>query len=164
VRRKLTPSRAAAIFFMAVMATACGRNDPSVGDCGAVRSQYPEWPDERWRSYDLETQYRIYICANQGVLPHRGGEALIAAGGAPMAHFLAAKLDATNYDLTIEDIVIVFAVMQTNRTYDATTDPALMALLQRKVASLSGPGDSAVREWSERYLHTIQTGPGAPLP
>jgi hypothetical protein len=147
-----------------MMATSCGRNDPALGDCGAVRSHYPAWPDERWRSYDLETQYRIYLCANQGVLPHRGGEALVADGGAPMAHFLATKLDATNYDLTIENIVVVFAVMQTNRTYDATTDPALMSLLERKVASLTGPGDSALHEYAVLYLQTIRAGPGAPLP
>ena len=157
-------SRTAATLVCMVVAASCGRYDPALGDCNAVRSQYPSFPAERWRTYDFETQYRVYMCANQGVHPHRGGETLLAAGGAPMARFLAIKLEATDYDLTIENIITVFAVMQSMRTFDATTDPALMNLLERKVSSLARPEDRSVREWSERYLQTIRAGPGAPLP
>ncbi|MFO1018809.1 MAG: hypothetical protein U1E03_14530 [Hyphomonadaceae bacterium] len=151
------------LILIAGISSCAGGADPALGDCRAVRAQY-SLDANAWHAYDFETQYRIYMCANQDVLPHRGGETLLADEGADMAHFLARKLDATNYDLTIHEIVAIFAVMQTRRTFDATADPALMALLDRKVASLTGPGDGAIRESAEHLLKTIQGGPGAPLP
>jgi hypothetical protein len=144
-----------------------GGSDPAVGACVPVRERYllgGRLGDtiRHFGGYDLETRYRIYICANQGTFPaqHFGLESEFAEGGEDAAHFLAAKLDDATYDLTIYDIVVVFAVMQSMRTYDATTDPALMVLIEQKVSQLEG----ALRESGEMYLETIRSGPGTPLP
>lgn len=143
----------------------CGRSDPAVGDCGPVRERYVlggqlDETIEHFSTYDLETRYRIYMCSNQGILPHRGLHTLFAEGGEEAANFLARKLEGSNYDLTIYNIVVVFATMQTMRTFDATTDPVLMELIERKVALLEG----AHREWADKYLQTIRNGPGSTLP
>ena len=157
-------SRTAALLLMAMIAGSCGRSDPELGNCSAVRAQYGQVPGDEWTHYDLDTQYRIYLCNNQGVHPHKGGGEVLARGGAEMAHFLARKLEATTYDLTIYDIVQVFAAMQTMRTFDATSDPSLMALIERKISPLNRSEDRSIREYAERYLQTIRGGPGTPLP
>jgi hypothetical protein len=144
-----------------------GGSDPAVGACVPIRERYllgGRFGDtvRHFSEYDLETRYRIYICANQGTFPaqHFGLESEFAEGGEDAARFLAAKLEDATYDLTIYDIVAVFAFMQTRRTYDATTDPALMALIEQKVGHLEG----ALRESGEMYVETIRGGPGTPLP
>ena len=144
---------------------ACVPSNPEISDCGAVRARYLFGGDrfsqtiQQFESFDLETRYRIYICGSQGY-PRRDLADLFAEGGAEAAHFLADKLGETTYRPTIYDIVVVFALMQSMRTFDATSDPAIMTLVERKVSILDG----SQREWGERYLQTIRNGPGAPLP
>lgn len=159
-RRHLTAVSVAAVFL-----ASCSRPDPAVGNCRAVRNEYlgarqdETW--ERFNTYDLETRYRIYICNSQGpVHPGVSFSWNFAQGGEEVAQFLADQLEATNYEATIYDIVVVFAMMQSLSTFDATQDPEMMALLEHKVAQLAGPR----RASGERYLQTIRDGPGAQLP
>lgn len=158
--------RSAFLLGALVLVTSCLRHDPAVGNCSALRRAYLSEDRlgetlERFDTYDLETRYRIYICAVQSLHPPLALMTVrFAEGGEEAGHFLAHKLELTTYDLTIFDIVVAFAMMQTNRTFDASLDAALMSLIERKVSLLEG----SRREWAERYLQTIRSGPGAPLP
>jgi hypothetical protein len=137
----------------------CFRRDPAVGDCGALlrgdRGAREQQVIEEFNTYPLETRYRLYICGSQAAHTPWGLEEPFAEGGEEAARFLERKLEATEYDATISDIIAVFWIMRQRGTFDATSDPALMALLERKVASLDG----AMRENGEWYLQGIRDGP-----
>ncbi len=89
--------------------------------------------------------------------PPWGLAAPFADGGETAARFLARELEATEYDATVLDIIVVFWMMRQRDTFNASSDPALMELLERKVASLHG----AMRENGETYLQEIRDGPAA---
>jgi hypothetical protein len=160
-----TPCLIAALTVLTLVVSCEGRGDPTIGSCSPIRERYfgDRFDDtfRHFQEFDLETRYRIFICAKRG-MPWPGLEFGIefAEGGAEVGAFLAGKLQDTTYDLTIYDIVVVFALMQSMQTYDATTDPALMTLIEQKVEQLDG----ALREYGEEYVETIRGGPGTPLP
>lgn len=140
----------------------CSQSDPAVGDCDALlrgdRGERESQVHQQFNSYPLETQYRFYICGSQAAHPPWGLERQLAQGGAEAARFLARELNATDYHPTILDIVVAFAAMRDAGTFDATTDPALMALLERKVAQLNAPQDRSLRQSAEMCMHTIRSG------
>ena len=94
--------------------------DPQVHNCQAVRDAYmPARPETPFTSYDLETQYRIYTCANQYGEPPLLGYAKreFASEGEQAARFLEHNLRASNHDKTTRD------------------DDALMQMLDSKIQS-----------------------------
>lgn len=141
------------------LVASCFRPDPAVGDCGALlrgdRGERERQVSEEFNSYPLETRYRFYICGRQAAHAPWSLSWEFAEGGEEAARFLQRKLEATEYDLTIHDIVAVFWMMRQRGTFDASSDPALMDLLERKVATL----DEVSRAYDERYLQEIRDGP-----
>lgn len=149
------------LFALAVL-IGCFRPDPVVGDCDALlrgdRNGEREAQVIRdFNTYPLEARYRLYICGSQNAHPSWGLEWPFAEGGEEAARFLTRKLEATEYDATISDIIVVFWAMRQRGTFDASTDPALMSLIDRKVASLDG----ALRNYGETYVREIRDGPVA---
>jgi hypothetical protein len=91
----------------------------------------------KFGSYDLETQYGIFICGNQGIHPPAIYLAEpFARGGEPAARFLQIKLSQAKDDPTIRDIVSVFVQMTRMGTYDVPGDSALMDLITVAVAGM----------------------------
>lgn len=92
---------------------------------------------KKFGSYELEEQYRIFICGNQVMHP----PAIYLAGpfaqqGAPAVVFLKEKLANANDDLTIRDIVLVFTEMKRRNTYDVAEDQALITLIAGSVEKM----------------------------
>lgn len=140
------------------LVSGCFRPDPAVGDCGALlrgdRGQRERQVHEQFNSYPLETRYRLYICGSQAAHAPWGLEVPFAEGGEEAARFLERKLEITEYDATIADIVAVFWMMSRLGTFDASNDVTLMQLLERKVETLNG----AMRETGEMHLRDIRAG------
>jgi hypothetical protein len=147
-----------------IFVSGCLRSDPAVGSCDDLlrgdRGDREREVHQQFNTYPLETRYRLYICGSQAAHAPWGLEVPFAEGGEEAARFLSTKLEETTYDPTILDIVVVFAMMQTMQTFDATTDPHLMQTIEERITLLDGP----LRESAELYLQTIRQGPGAPLP
>jgi len=88
-------------------------------------------------SYDLEKQYAVYLCGNQYVHPPVMELAVpFASEGETAARFLQSKMEGNIEDLTTRDLLLVFAEMQRQKTYDVKGDMALMNLLRRKVGAI----------------------------
>ena len=89
-------------------------------------------------SHTLPEQYAIYICGNQYMHPpalHLA--APFASEGASAAALLHTKLAVASDDLTIRDIVRVFAEMKRLHSYDVASDRELMSLMERKSKAVS---------------------------
>jgi hypothetical protein len=96
---------------------------------------------EEFRKRDAEDQYPMLICGNQAI--HPPAQYLIrplAQEGQPAAAFLKKKLLTATDDLTIRDIIMVFAEMNRSRTYDVINDRDLMTLIQSRAGAMKDPG------------------------
>ncbi|MDB5932955.1 MAG: hypothetical protein JWQ01_299 [Massilia sp.] len=86
---------------------------------------------------DIERQYLTYLCGNQKIHPPTlylaESFAKVGAQGVP---FLMAKLYLTKSDMTIRDIIYVFAWMQRLKTYNVVTDKLLIGLLWKKTSEI----------------------------
>lgn len=105
-------------------------------------------------NYDVEKQYAIFICGNQFVHPPMMYLAeLFAKEGDKVVGFLKIKLLETKDDLTIRDVVFVFAEMSRLGTYNVNKDEELMCLISERVV---GMNDSDWRRITERKLIGIK--------
>lgn len=96
-------------------------------------------------SYDLKNQYQIFICGNQVIHPPAIYLAEpFAKQGAAAVPLLKAKLTQADDDLTIRDIVLVFAEMQRQRSYNVPKDAGLVKLITEKVKEMHDPGWQAI--------------------
>lgn len=104
--------------------------------------------------YDVDKQYAIYICGNQYMHPpmiHLAEP--FAKEGEKVVDFLKARLLEADDDLTIRDIVLVFAEMKLQKTHDVAGDSDLMRLIEEKVRGMKNPD---WRQLSEQELNGIR--------
>ena len=88
---------------------------------------------EKFGSYDIETQYEIFICGNQTIHPPAIYLARpFALQGEKAADFLKVKLYETKNDHTIRDVILVFETMCVLNTYDVASDSELIRLFKNK--------------------------------
>jgi hypothetical protein len=90
---------------------------------------------------DLDKQYAIYICGNQYLEPPATYLAEpFAREGSDVVGFLKERLSQANDDDTIRDVVLVFAEMSRQRTYDVVGDGDLMRVIDDRVAAIKDEG------------------------
>lgn len=94
---------------------------------------------------DTHTQYEVFICGNQ----MREPPALhlikpFANEGASVVGYLESKLSNSHGELTINDIISIFAQMSRDGSYDIAGDKGLMKTINSAVSRLSHP------YWKER--------------
>lgn len=98
-------------------------------------------------SYDLENKYWIFICGNQVIHPPAIYLAEpFAKQSAAAVPFLKTKLAQADDDLTIRDIVLVFAEMQRQRSYNVSKDSDLVKLITEKVNGMHDPDWKAIAQ------------------
>lgn len=91
-------------------------------------------------NYDIDKQYALFICGNQYVHPPMTYLAeLFAKEGDKVVDFLKGKLVVAKDDLTIRDLVLVFAEMTRLRTYDVAKDERLMHLISERLEGMKDP-------------------------
>jgi hypothetical protein len=96
--------------------------------------------DAEFEKQDFDTQYKIYIYGSQEIEPPDMGLAwVLAKQGGKIVQPLEAKLEAADDDLTIRDIVLVFAAMSQLETYDVAGDKPLMQKLLEKQGAVKDP-------------------------
>ena len=115
----------------------------------------PDQQKAEFEKYDFETQYKIYICSQQNVEPPALELATVfAAEGGTIVKPLESKLEETDNDRTIRDIVFVFSEMCRQATHQVSMDKSLMDELRNKTSSVRDP---AVREITEETFQLIRT-------
>lgn len=156
------------------LAGGCSNVDPNMRNCAEIRRTYAymSMTSERFQSYDLDTQYSILICGSQYRHPPMLFSNEFAKGGEPAAHYLAQRLEETEHDPTISEIVNVFSDMSKQNTFYLRDHPRMLALVQSKVSAMKAgplrditeahmeeirePSSDAVREWIGRYRDEFQ--------
>lgn len=139
--------------------------DPAAGNCQSVVEAYLHGETQantinRFASLELETQYRVYLCANQYMHPPiLGLDRRFAAQGDRAATFLIDKLLATDHDATVGNIVMVFEEMSYMRSYDVRDDATLMQVLRWKTGRIHDP---TMRALALNRLYRIRNGLLAP--
>ena len=125
--------------------------------CGGVPNEFFLMPAEQrnaeFQKYDIETQYKIYICGQQREPPMLELVSPFAREGGHIVPLLKAKLENTSNDSTIEDIVYLFKEMNNLGTYNVAADKPLMEELRSKV---TGKKDPAWQKITENMLLKIQ--------
>ena len=91
---------------------------------------------ERLRHYSLDDQYELFRSGMDIEPPMMDLAIPIAERGAGAVPFLLGQLNASGDDRTVVDILLVFEDMATSRSYDVTSDAALMARIESKVSAL----------------------------
>ncbi len=92
-------------------------------------------------SRSVPEQYDIYLCGTQVVHPpliHLAQP--FAKDGKAAVAFLQRRLAEADDDATIRDIVMVFAEMQKQRTYDVAMDTVLMQTIQSSASRIKDAG------------------------
>ena len=111
--------------------------------CGGVPNEFFLLPNEQrdaeFQKYDLETQYKIYICGQKREPPMFGLASPLAREGGRIVPLLKAKLESADDDSTVQAIVYVFAEMNVRGTYDLAADKSLMEELRLKVSRVKDP-------------------------
>jgi hypothetical protein len=136
--------------------------------CGSVQASMPHvcrlWINSFYKkslkdrismfnSYDLNSRYNIYVCGNQFVHPPAIYLAsTFASKGADIVSFLKEKLLQSDDDLTVRDIILVFAEMTRLNTYAVSKDFSLMNLINKK---LNGMRDAGWKEIVQRNVSEI---------
>lgn len=98
---------------------------------------------DRVRQYSLEDQYRIFRYGNDIVEPPLLDLAKpIAERGASAVPFLLKQLNSKSddEDTVTRDVLLVFEDMTISGSYDATSDPTVMATLSAKIAAVKDKG------------------------
>lgn len=104
---------------------------------------------EKFKNYSLEEQYELFLFGNQVVHPPAIYLSRpFAEQGSSIIPFLKAKIEATDKEVTIRDIVTVFSELARLKLYNFSKDPELMGLLKRKENNMSGI-------WKETTLKMI---------
>ena len=135
-----------------------GRNHVRGYDCSELAKIFFRKPIKttiaEFGDYDVEKQYAIYICGNQYMHPpmiHLAEP--FASEGEKIVDFLKARLLEADDDLTVRDIVVVFAEMRIQKTYNVAGDGDLMEIMQEKVNNIKNPD---WRRLVEQDLNEIQ--------
>ena len=119
--------------------------DPAIDrQCSKLATTFFRLPSktqlEEFSRSGLEEQYTLLICGNQAIHPPALQLArALALRGATAVTFLKDKLAQAQGDLTVRDIVAVFAEMRRNHTYDVAADEDLRRLIDRRVAAMKDP-------------------------
>jgi len=94
---------------------------------------------KHFNDYNLDEQYELFIFGNQVVHPPAIYLAdLLAEQGPGIIPFLTAKLQATQDEITIRDIMTVFEYMAQRKVYDFTQDTELITLMEQRVNKMDG--------------------------
>ena len=124
----------------------CPPGNKKVGrfDCSDLATTYFTQPQIAQQTefvrLDLEKQYAVLICGNQVIHPPAMYLARSFAGeGERAAAFLRTKLSEAPDDATVRDIVLVFAEMHRQRTYEVARDTGLMRSISERVNQMSNP-------------------------
>lgn len=126
-------------------ACSCGRTPArAVADCPTLVRTYFALPlrqrIQEFKTHDIDTQYRIYICGNQALEPPALYLApQFASGGLPVAALLKGKLAAGVDDPTTRDILQVFVAMAHQHSYDVKNDSVLMQLIETRTRAIRDP-------------------------
>lgn len=130
----------------------------SFAACSGLRDECGPWVDTFFQrplkeqiatfdSYSLQNQYQIFICGNQAIHPPAIYLATpFAKQGAAAVPLLEKELAQAHSDQTVRDIVLVFAEMQRQRSYDVSKDTSLMRLIAKKVNGMHDPEWKAVAQ------------------
>ena len=96
---------------------------------------------ERLRQYPLADPYKIFRYGNDKKEPPLMDLAIpIAERGRTAIPFLLTQLDSQADNITIRDILWIFARMASSRSYDVKSDAALMATLISRVSGMKHKG------------------------
>jgi hypothetical protein len=118
--------------------------------CGGVPNEFFLLPNEQrdaeFQKYDLETQYKIYICGQKREPPMLELSSPFAQEGGRIVPLLKMKLESTDNDLRIRDIVRLFREMNDLGTYNVAGDKSLMEELRSKVGEMKDPNWQKVTE------------------
>ncbi len=105
-------------------------------------------------SLDIESQYALFICGNQVREPPSIHLATpFAKEGAAVVDFLQAKLAAARGDLTIRDILLVFAEMSRRKTYAVADNSDLMKVITEAIGRVK---DADWKKVCEQSLSEIR--------
>ena len=118
--------------------------------CGGVPNDFflmpKEQRDAEFQKYDIETQYKIYICGQQREPPMLELSSPFAQEGGRIVPLLKMKLESTDNDSRIRDIVRLFREMNDLGTYDVAADTSLMEELRSKVTGMKDTGWQKITE------------------
>lgn len=125
---------------MLMLVSGCtpANEDSSSLDCSQLNKTFFSKPTTEqmaeFRSFDVETQYAIFICGNQVREPPSIHLATpFAKEGEAVVGFLKRKLSTARGDLTIRDILLVFQEMSRRNTYNIAGDDDLMRVITEAV-------------------------------
>ena len=103
--------------------------------------------DAEFLKQDFETQYRLYLYGSQEIEPPEIGLAYtMATQGGKIVQPLRAKLEATDDDSTILDILEVFKAMSVLETYDVAGNEPLRQELLEKSGDIKDPSWAIVAQ------------------
>lgn len=95
--------------------------------------------ERQFTNHSLDEQYELFIFGNQVVHPPATYLAyLFAKQGPRIVPLLKFKLKTTQDEVTVRDIVLVFAWLARLKLYDYPEDPELTNLLDRKANDMHG--------------------------
>ena len=118
--------------------------------CGGVPNEFflmpTEQRDAEFQKYDIDTQYKIYICGQQREPPMLELSSPFAREGGRIVPLLKMKLQSTDNDLRIRDIVRLFREMNSLGTFDVAADKSLMEELRSKVTGMKDPAWQKITE------------------
>lgn len=104
-------------------------------------------------SYDLGSQYQIFVCGNQMIHPPAIYlDESFAKEGSSAVPLLRKKLIQADDDLTVRDIVLVLAEMNYQHAYNVAKDPGLVKLM---VAKVNGMHDQEWKDIAQSKLDKI---------
>ena len=96
--------------------------------------------EKQFQNYNIDEQYVLLIYGNQAV--HPPVMWLItefAKQGEIIVPFIRVKLENTNNELTIRDIIYTFEELARLKLYDFSKDPRLMELIEKRANGMKSP-------------------------
>lgn len=132
---------------------ACAPSRPELARCPEIAQEYFSEHNRRdtadYLSYDVETQFEIYICGQQFMMPaHLELATAFASQGETVVPYLRAKLREELSDETFRDIVWLYREMYRLETYDVGEDLETMEMMRRRNEALrSQTIRRSVDEW-----------------
>lgn len=151
-------SLACAAMLMLVSSCTPANEDLSSLECSKLNKTFFSKPTTvqmaEFGSHDVESQYAVFICGNQVREPPSIHLATpFAREGEAVVGFLKAKLAAARGDLTIRDILLIFAEMARHKIYDVAGDADLMRVIESGVSRMK---DDFWRQHGEQSLSEIR--------
>lgn len=102
---------------------------------------------KQFKNHGLDEKYELFIFGNQVVHPPATYLATSFAEQGPIiVPFLKNKLKATQEEVTVRDIVLVFSRLAQLKLYDFSKDEELMGLLDKRVSDMHGIWKETTRE------------------